>query len=98
MSSLLLELEDVERLCKQSLTSDILSLALSGHLLSILRHHLRTMNDVNGKCLVHVVLLILYYSWKIAKTDLFTKRWSAAVKSSAAMKSSEAAKSLQAIS
>ena len=52
--SLLLETEDIKRLCEKRFSSDILFLPVSGHLLGILRHHLGTMNNINNK-LVHVL-------------------------------------------
>ena len=53
MRNRLLCLENIERFCQKLFPSDILFLAVSGHLFRILRYHLRTMDDVYNK-LIHV--------------------------------------------
>ena len=60
VSCLLLELEYVQWLCEESFSSDILCLAMACNLLGILRNHLRTMDNVYNKCILHILNLLFH--------------------------------------
>ncbi len=53
----LLCLKNVQGFCQQSFSADIFLFAVSGYLFRILRNHLRTMDDVYNKLIIHSVTL-----------------------------------------